>query len=309
MLIFNLFFIFPFLIMFLFTNIVQQQAYAEKQVVSIPLGSYNPNFDTPAPEWYEPPVITIQTNDTVTWLNNDKETHTVTSGTGSGRTGLLKNTFGNPDGYFDSKNIPLGNQWSFVFDKAGTFPYFCTIHPWMVGYVQVDEPQGIAYDIAGNELKFPLIRYTQDRLTESDLTWEPHLIRTGQKIIFIYQFYEVPTSRHVQDEYTLAILQNGRELFRSDGSTSLGGDYRYFVFSEPGPATFRFENIGGRELSTEYSTMVYENPSGVKTNYPIVEPARNIVLHDYLIPLFFTPTFIMMDVIVFLIKRGMKKTQ
>ena len=44
------------------------QAYAEEFKVSIPFGAYDPTFETPAENWYEPPVISIKEGDTVNHL-------------------------------------------------------------------------------------------------------------------------------------------------------------------------------------------------------------------------------------------------
>lgn len=50
--------------------------YAEEYSVTIPFGAYDPTFETPVNFWFEPPVISIQEGDTVTWMNEDKEGHT-----------------------------------------------------------------------------------------------------------------------------------------------------------------------------------------------------------------------------------------
>jgi plastocyanin len=65
--------------------------------------------------------VTVGT--TVVWVNQDSVTHTVTS---------------SPDGgMFDSGNIPPGCAWSRKFDMAGTYPYYCHIHPNMTGTLSV----------------------------------------------------------------------------------------------------------------------------------------------------------------------------
>jgi plastocyanin len=40
-----------------------------------------------------------------------------------------------PDGSFDSGIINPGDSFPFVFNKAGEYPYYCTIHPFMTGKV------------------------------------------------------------------------------------------------------------------------------------------------------------------------------
>ena len=88
---------------------------------------------------FEPGEITIAAGDTVTWTNEDTVLHTVTSGTGQeqGVPGVSENTDAEPDGLFDHE-MPEGETFSFTFEKAGTFEYFCAIHPGMTGTVVVE---------------------------------------------------------------------------------------------------------------------------------------------------------------------------
>ena len=84
---------------------------------------------------------------TVTWKNTDTVSHYVTSGKPS------DNTTGT---VFDSGNLikPAGT-YQFTFANAGTFNYFCTVHPWMTGQVIVG---GAAASAAapGNQTGIPL---------------------------------------------------------------------------------------------------------------------------------------------------------
>jgi plastocyanin len=76
---------------------------------------------------YQPNPVNIKAGGVVTWNNEDTVVHTVTSGTG-----LQDPHLGNQ---FDSGL--LGGHFSHIFFKAGVFPYFCQIHPTMVGKVIV----------------------------------------------------------------------------------------------------------------------------------------------------------------------------
>jgi plastocyanin len=80
---------------------------------------------------YSPNPIQVSVGTTVTWTNNDSQPHTVTSGSN-----------GQPDNKFNSSPnfTPLlnpGQTFSFTFTEAGEYPYFCTLHPNMVGTVNV----------------------------------------------------------------------------------------------------------------------------------------------------------------------------
>lgn len=81
---------------------------------------------------YHPPKITIQRGQTVQWTNRDPVRHTVTA----------------QNGEFDSdRGCPVPNSciapnsgFQVVFERAGTYDYFCKVHPQMRGVVTVQGP-------------------------------------------------------------------------------------------------------------------------------------------------------------------------
>jgi plastocyanin len=70
---------------------------------------------------FMPDTLTIRVGQTVTWINNDETEHTATSDTS----------------VFDSGFLAPGQSFTFRFTSTGTFPYFCQIHPDMVGRIIV----------------------------------------------------------------------------------------------------------------------------------------------------------------------------
>jgi len=88
-----------------------------------------PGSSTPGcePECFIPSIVTIDVGGEVTWENNDTAAHTTTAG--SPQDG--------PSGVFDSSLIIAGSSFSHTFDSAGTYDYFCMVHPWMIGTVVV----------------------------------------------------------------------------------------------------------------------------------------------------------------------------
>ena len=78
--------------------------------------------------YYDPEVITVSVGDTVLWDNADTTVHTVTSGMPPTDT----------TGVFDSEMMMAGDSFEFTFTEAGTYDYYCTFHPWMVGTVNVE---------------------------------------------------------------------------------------------------------------------------------------------------------------------------
>lgn len=70
---------------------------------------------------FGPETLTVPVGATVTWTNKDDIPHTVVS----------------TDGVFKSKVQDTDEKFSYTFTKAGTYPYFCSVHPKMTGKVVV----------------------------------------------------------------------------------------------------------------------------------------------------------------------------
>jgi amicyanin len=70
---------------------------------------------------FGPAELTVRVGTTVKWTNRDDIPHTVVS----------------TDKVFKSKVLDTDETFSFTFSEAGTFPYFCSIHPKMTGKVVV----------------------------------------------------------------------------------------------------------------------------------------------------------------------------
>jgi len=70
---------------------------------------------------FGPQSVTVPLGATVTWTNRDDIPHTVVS----------------TDGVFKSKVRDTDEKFSYTFTKAGTYPYFCSVHPKMTGTVVV----------------------------------------------------------------------------------------------------------------------------------------------------------------------------
>jgi plastocyanin len=83
---------------------------------------------------FSPDEIKVKVGDTVTWTNDDSQIHTVVSGTGPSDPNVGKDFDSSPG----LKTLISPKQtFSHKFDTAGDFPYFCQLHPTMVGKVDV----------------------------------------------------------------------------------------------------------------------------------------------------------------------------
>ena len=73
--------------------------------------------------YFEPANAAVQPGDTITWINEGAHPHTVTA----------------DDGSFDSGTLQPGQSFSWTFQAPGAVTYHCSIHPFMMGSVSVDQ--------------------------------------------------------------------------------------------------------------------------------------------------------------------------
>jgi plastocyanin len=75
---------------------------------------------------FAPERVTVKAGATVTWTNDDDIPHTVVSTSKA----------------FRSQALDTHDAFSFTFTTAGTYAYFCSLHPQMTGTVVVEAPTG-----------------------------------------------------------------------------------------------------------------------------------------------------------------------
>ena len=92
-------------------------------------GSSTPGCEDTADGCFIPSPVTVDIGAPVTWENNDTAAHTATGGSATE----------GPSGVFDSSLIMAGSSFTYTFDAAGTYDYFCMVHPWMAGTVIVED--------------------------------------------------------------------------------------------------------------------------------------------------------------------------
>jgi len=90
-------------------------------------GSSTPGCEATADGCFIPSMVTLDIGGEVTWANDDNAAHTVTAGTPTD----------GPSGAFDSGLVMAGSSFSHIFEEAGSYDYFCMVHPWMQGMVMV----------------------------------------------------------------------------------------------------------------------------------------------------------------------------
>ena len=75
---------------------------------------------------FDPPRLTVKAGTTVTWYNEDDIPHTVAA-TGK---------------QFRSKALDTDGKFSFTFTTAGSYEYFCSLHPHMTGVIVAESATG-----------------------------------------------------------------------------------------------------------------------------------------------------------------------
>ncbi|MEM2160841.1 MAG: fibronectin type III domain-containing protein, partial [Candidatus Nitrosotenuis sp.] len=197
---------------------------------------------------FDPTIVEIQKGGIVQWSNDDTTfIHAITSG--SPQTG--------PDNRFNGLLKP-GESFQHVFSAAGTYPYYCMIHPWATGIVHVyekgipisEEPRVPSENIAGSvqlpsELLSPLV---VESLSEGNAI----KIQPGDVLVLKTRNLRVNISGFVgtpdPDNRSVQIT-----IIRPDGSTSvfnpmLNEDGNYFLPTALSDRWIR----GNYQIVTEY---------------------------------------------------------
>jgi plastocyanin len=71
---------------------------------------------------FSPMTLTVPAGTQVTWINHDDVPHTVVS----------------TDNKFKSHALDTNEKFSYTFADAGTYEYYCSVHPKMTGKVIVE---------------------------------------------------------------------------------------------------------------------------------------------------------------------------
>ncbi len=101
----------------------QPQLQPQNQGVSVSIVSGASSLTETA---FSPNPVEVSVGAPVTWVNDDSQPHTVTSGENA-----------TPDGRFDSGIMAPEADFEHTFTETGDYRYFCLLHPNMVGAVTV----------------------------------------------------------------------------------------------------------------------------------------------------------------------------
>ena len=103
-------------------------AFAEVTIEAA-IGSGAPGCEETADGCYIPSTATVDVGGVVIMSNPDTAAHTFTAGSPAD----------GPTGEFDTGLLMAGGSFEWSPDTVGEIPYFCMVHPWMVGLIVVQE--------------------------------------------------------------------------------------------------------------------------------------------------------------------------
>ncbi len=262
-------------------------AQAQQFTVEIPVGAQNATCNPaykPQGDWttmlsdncFKPSTINVPAGSTVTWVNKDTASHTVT---------YAKNPLDASTWDLDGKTlfgmtlIAPNQSVTWTFDKEGEYPYFCAVHPWMIGRVIVEAA-------AGGGVTMPMITLQTDNksvnveimpsagtVSDGALTIDP-----PQKVKFDIRFVDPTTNNAIQHvNYNFKVVDaNGNVVFeRLEAHTHEGTDSIDVDFANTGAFSIDIQVLGtgiNKPFDTKHSgsanasiSVVPEFPVGVLT--------------------------------------------
>ena len=120
---------------------------------------------------------------------------------------------------FDGQRFLVHESWSYTFEEEDSFPYYCIIHPWMGGVVFVQQPiPDYPHDAIEKRIdEIPMYQITSVQSVEINFSWEPQVIKTNEKVHFIYRFYDavndLPLRKMQYDDFSTIIYDNTAKTF------------------------------------------------------------------------------------------------
>ena len=166
--------------------------------VSNTKGSYNLGCELDN-SCFEPYITNILVGDTVIWTNNDDAIHVVVSGAPNSES--FKDF---EDGeFFDSGFLKSNKTFSHKFLEEGIFGYFCTLHPWMNGFVTVGDVEFIEPSMDADFETLPIVLDPDFKIEDftSGLFVPVNMEFVGEDLLVLEK--NSGTVRHIKDNVLL----------------------------------------------------------------------------------------------------------
>lgn len=237
--------------------LAKHSASAQYGVEGVVYADITPGAANKSTDAYSPNPILANEGDTVIWTNKDSTIHTVTSG----------NPTDGPDGQFggtaENPTLIFANaSFEHTFYFQGTFDYYCTLHPMMVGSVIVDSEESSSVPnvtVATDKSSYgagETVRISGNVGTEP--TGQPILIQIYNPNGAAYRFDQTSVSSNGSFSYSTTIT----------GSLGIAGLYevRVTYSGQSAGTTFFFE---GSDTTWRTATLWIDGESGYSIRYHI----------------------------------------
>ena len=152
-------------------------------------GSGSPGCEGTANGCYIPKTATVNIGGVVIMSNTDNVAHTYTSGTPAN----------GPDGKFDTSLLMAGSSFEWTPDTIGEYPYFCMVHPWMVGSITVIQDTSKTSETittqnqqTKEEKDEKIQTINEQRTTTSDTTNSENESNAGNIAIGVFVVFGIP---------------------------------------------------------------------------------------------------------------------
>ena len=197
-------------------------------------GSGAPGCEETAEGCYIPKEATVDVGGKVIFSNTDTAAHTFTAGTAAE----------GPSGAFDTSLVVAGSSFEWTPTTVGEFPYYCMVHPWMVGLIVVQEAgtEEMTDEHTGEEMQTDATAtgMLSDGTQVSIMTSAP---TSGEKMEISVDFED---SEHAN--YDVMVTQNGAEVLNDIAAHAHEGEGMHetapLSSSDPVEVTITFQGYG-----------------------------------------------------------------
>ena len=191
--------------------VIVPSAFADNMKVDVKM---NPGSSTPGCEetktCFVPYDVSVDVGGEITWTNDDTAAHTAISGD-------LKADPDNVGSLFDSSLVPAGKTFSHTFAEAGTFPYFCQVHPWMTGVVTVEAA------MAEEEKEETYVKgMSSDDSVQVEI--ETGTPKAGEAMSIKVTFTDADGNAISHINYDITAMQDGAEVLSQSGAHEHKGE-------------------------------------------------------------------------------------
>ena len=183
--------------------------------VSVIAGSATPGCEE-TNSCFVPAEAIIDVGGEVTWTNDDTAAHTVTSGD-------LANDPDNVGTEFDSSLFGPGKTFSQTFEEAGTFPYFCMVHPWMKAVVTV---QAETMEEEEEETQEEEETYANAMSSDGSVNVEieSSIPAAGEEMSIHVTFTDADGNQIQHVNYDINAMQDGTQVLSGEGAHEHEGE-------------------------------------------------------------------------------------